>query len=66
MTRVEFYFNVVDKFVKTAELCEKALAKGRQLTVYTKNDAMSNEMQNYLWTHSSSSFLANSKAIHFR
>ena len=62
MTRVEFYFNVVDKFVKTAELCEKALAKGRQLTVYTKNDAMSNEMQNYLWTHSSSSFLANSKA----
>ncbi|MDI1297575.1 DNA polymerase III subunit chi [Methylotenera sp.] len=60
MTRVEFYFNVSSKFAKTVELCEKALAKGRQLTIYTQNDAMSSEMQNLLWTHSSSSFLANS------
>jgi len=61
MTRVEFYFNVADKFEKTAELCEKALAKGRQLTIYTQNDAMSNVVQNHLWTYSASSFLANSK-----
>ena len=60
MTRVEFYFNVSDKFAKTAELCEKALTKGRQLTIYTQNDTMSSEMQNLLWTHSPSSFLANS------
>ncbi|MDI1309182.1 MAG: DNA polymerase III subunit chi [Methylotenera sp.] len=60
MTRVEFYFNVSDKFAKTVELCEKALAKGRQLTIYTQNDAMSNDIQNLLWTQSPSSFLANS------
>jgi DNA polymerase-3 subunit chi len=61
MTRVEFYFNVANKFVKTAELCEKALAKGRQLTVYTQDDAMSSEIQDHLWTNSATSFLANSK-----
>ena len=59
MTRVEFYFNVPDKFAKTVELCEKALAKGRQLTIYTQNDAMSSDMQNLLWSHSASSFFAN-------
>jgi len=59
MTRVEFYFNVPDKFAKTVELCEKALSKGRQLTIYTQNDAMSSDMQNLLWTHTASSFLAN-------
>ena len=58
MTRVEFYFNVPDKFAKTVELCEKALAKGRQLTIYTQNDAMSSDMQNLLWAHSASRFLA--------
>ncbi len=61
MTRVEFYFNVADKFEKTAELCEKALVKGRQLTVYTQNEAMSDRMHKSLWQHSASSFLANSK-----
>jgi DNA polymerase III subunit chi len=60
MTRVEFYFNVADKYAKTLELCEKALAKGRQLTIYTQNDVMSSEMQNLLWAYSASSFLANS------
>ena len=60
MTRVEFYFNVPDKFAKVVELCEKAFAKGRQLTIYTQNDAMSSDMQKLLWTHSASSFLANS------
>jgi len=62
MTRVEFYFNVSDKFAKTVELCEKALAKGRQLTIYTQNEAMSSDMQSLLWTHSASSFFANSYA----
>ena len=61
MTRVEFYFNVADKFEKTAELCEKALVKGRQLTVYTQDEAMSDDVQKSLWQHSPSSFLANSK-----
>jgi len=63
MTRVEFYFNVTDKFEKIAELCEKAFVKGRQLTVYTQNEAMSDDVQKSLWKHSPSSFLANSKAV---
>ena len=61
MTRVEFYFNVADKFKKTAELCEKALVKGRQLTIYTQDEAISDGIQKSLWQHSASSFLANSK-----
>lgn len=61
MTRVEFYFNVADKFKKTADLCERAYVKGRQLTVYTQDEAMSDDVQKSLWQHSPSSFLANSK-----
>lgn len=61
MTRVEFYFNVSDKFAKTVELCEKALAKGRQLTVYTQNDVMSDTVQKILWQQAPNSFLANAK-----
>jgi DNA polymerase-3 subunit chi len=61
MTRVEFYFNVVDKIEKTVELCERALVKGRQLTVYTQDEAMSDNVQKSLWQHSPSSFLANCK-----
>ncbi len=57
MTRVEFYFNVTDKLAKATELCERAVAKGRQLTVFTQDDAMSNSLQQKLWQHSPISFL---------
>ena len=57
MTRVEFYFNVTDKLAKATELCERAVAKGRQLTVFTQDDAMSSSLQQKLWQHSSASFL---------
>jgi DNA polymerase-3 subunit chi len=57
MTRVEFYFNVTDKLAKATELCERAVAKGRQLTVFTQDDAMSNSLQQKLWQHSPASFL---------
>lgn len=57
MTRVEFFFNVPDKLAKTAELCEKAVAKGRQLTVFTQDAAMSELMQQQLWELSETSFL---------
>lgn len=57
MTRVEFFFNVPDKLVKAAELCEKAVAKGRQLTIFSQNDAMSKAMQKQLWQQSATSFL---------
>lgn len=57
MTRVEFFFNVPDKLVKVAELCEKAVAKGRQLTIFSPNDMMSSAMQQQLWQQSMTSFL---------
>jgi len=60
MTRVEFFFNVPDKLAKTAELCEKAVGKGRQLTVFTQDAAMSALMQQRLWQLSATSFLPNS------
>lgn len=57
MTRVEFFFNVPDKLVKVAELCEKAVAKGRQLTIFTQHDAMGLLLQQRLWQQSAPSFL---------
>ena len=62
MTRVEFFFNVADKLEKTAELCEKAVAKGRQLTIYSQDDVMSSQLQQLLWQQSASSFMPSSKS----
>ena len=57
MTRVEFYFNVADKLATIAELCDKALAKGRQLTVYIPDHSWVTPLQQQLWHYSSASFL---------
>ena len=57
MTRVEFYFNVTDKLAKATELCERAVAKGRQLTLFTQDEAMSQSLQQILWQHTPTSFL---------
>lgn len=62
MTRVEFFFNVDDKLAKVAELCEKAVDKGRQLTIFTQGEAMSGALQQRLWQQSTTSFLASVKA----
>lgn len=62
MTRVEFFFNVEDKLAKAAELCEKAVDKGRQLTIFTQGDAMDGALQERLWQQSATSFLASAKA----
>lgn len=60
MTRVEFFFNVDDKLAKTSELCAKALAKGRELMVFTPGVATNEAVQAALWQHSATSFLASS------
>jgi DNA polymerase-3 subunit chi len=62
MTRVEFFFNVDDKLAKTAELCEKAVNKGRQLMIFTQGEAVNNALQQILWQQSATSFLASAKA----
>ncbi len=61
MTRVEFFFNVPDKLAKVAELCDKAVGKGRQLTIFTQNDEMSSALQQQLWLQSATSFLPSAK-----
>ncbi|MES2012794.1 MAG: DNA polymerase III subunit chi [Pseudomonadota bacterium] len=62
MTRVEFFFNVPDKLIKITELCEKAVAKGRQLTIFTPDDATSDALQKTLWQQAATSFLPSSKS----
>ena len=49
MTRVEFIFNVPDKLAKVTDLCEKAVAKGRQLTIFTQDDVMNVALQKQNW-----------------
>lgn len=62
MTKVDFYFNVPDKLLKTAQLCEEKLVKGRQATIYTVDAAMNADIQKMLWQHSATSFLPSSTA----
>ena len=57
MTRVEFYFNVADKLAKVTDLCEKAVAKKRQLTIFTQDAPMANLLQQGLWQYAPDSFL---------
>ncbi len=61
MTQVEFFFNVSDKLAKVAELCEKAVARGRQLTVLVQDKEMGNQLQQQLWQQSATSFLPTAK-----
>ncbi len=58
MTRIEFFFNVTDKLLKTAELCEKALHKNRELVIFTQDDVMNANLEQALWQQSATSFLA--------
>ena len=64
MTRIEFFFNVPDKLAKVAELCDKAVAKGRHLTVFTPDDVVSNILQQRLWQYSATSFLPSTRSEH--
>jgi DNA polymerase-3 subunit chi len=57
MTRVEFIFNVEDKFAKAADLCEKVVAKGRQLTFVASDSAFYSGLQNALWQTATTNFL---------
>jgi len=62
MTRVEFFFNVPDKLAKSAQLCEAALAQAHQLTIFSRDAAMSHALQQQFWRHNATSFLANAQA----
>lgn len=57
MTRVEFYFNVTDKLAQVTDLCARAVAKGRQLTVFTPDDSVSEQLRQRLWAGEPTRFL---------
>lgn len=62
MTRVEFFTNVPNKHAKALNLCEKALAKGRQLTLLAADEAEIQDLQAQLWNAAPTQFLANTLA----
>lgn len=59
MTRVEFFTNVPNKHDATIALCEKALNKGRQLTILVENSEAVATLQQALWHSRPTAFLAN-------
>lgn len=62
MTRVEFFTNVPNKLEKATLLCEKAVAKGRQLTILTDGAETTANLQQQLWQSAPTQFLANAHA----
>ena len=63
MTRVEFYFNVADKLTKVTELCDRAVAKGRQLTIFSQDGATAGLLQKMLWEYAPNSFLPSANPL---
>lgn len=59
MTRIEFYSNVADKKLLLLSLTEKALAKHRQVTVFTEDVQTAADVSTCLWQHQPASFLPN-------
>lgn len=57
MTRIDFYFNVADKYREVAELAEIALARQRRLFIYTGDADAAERLALVLWTHQPTSFL---------
>ena len=59
MTRIEFYFNVVNKYELLENLVQLALSKRRQICILTGDEQASANVSAYLWQNKPSSFLPN-------
>lgn len=57
MTRIDFYFNVADKFRQVAELAQTALSRQRRLFVFTPGANAAAQLESALWTHPPTGFL---------
>ena len=64
MTRIDFYFNVDNKFGQVAELAEAALARQRRLFVFTSGRDMAEELEAILWTRNATGFLPHCRSNH--
>lgn len=64
MTRIDFYFNVADKFRQVAELAQMALSRQRRLFVYTAGASSAAQLESALWTHVPTGFLPHCRSDH--
>jgi DNA polymerase-3 subunit chi len=64
MTRIDFYFNVMDKFRQVAELAHHALNRQRRLFIYTTDAKAAAALESALWSHPPTGFLPHCRSDH--
>lgn len=64
MTRIDFYFNVEDKFRQIAELAQHALARQRRLFIFTTDAGAAARLESVLWAHPPTGFLPHCRSGH--
>lgn len=64
MTRIDFYFNVENKFQQVAELAATALSRQRRLWVFVSDAEAAVQLEHALCTHQPVAFLAHCRADH--
>jgi DNA polymerase III subunit chi len=64
MTRIDFYFNVLDKQKLLTGLVETAIAKHRKIAILAEDEAMVARVSDYLWEENLTSFLPNARVNH--
>jgi DNA polymerase-3 subunit chi len=64
VTRIDFYFNVEDRFRQLAELAGQAVSKSRRLFVFVGDAAMAERVEHALWTHVPTGFLPHCRSDH--
>lgn len=57
MTQIYFYSGSNDKLKTTCRLCAKAVQQGMRVMVYTPDAALIEQLDELLWTFSSTSFI---------
>jgi DNA polymerase-3 subunit chi len=64
MTRIDFYFNVEDKFRHVAELAQHAVSRQRHLYIYTSGMQEAARLESILWSHPPTGFLPHCRSDH--
>ena len=64
MTRIDFYFNVLDKQIIIADLVQSALKKRRQITIFAIDEIAASKVSADLWQIKPEYFLPNVQSNH--
>lgn len=64
MTRVDFYFNAVDKADVAMRLAAKAYQAGQRTLLYTEDEALAAQLDARLWTAQQLSFIPHVRCGH--